>query len=531
MGRRGPLYRRKVAVKWLGRHSWRGDAKYQGKITLSAGVHDLKLYHVNLSGVGGAVVAWQTPGQEKFQVIAPTDFLPVAKVSLGLLENRKRYPLPDFSYRVKSFSLVNWRGIYVYEFQALGKHPKYTTFHWDFGDGQTATGEKVEHLFLHETDYPISLRVVTGKNSKSNSSRVYIGPDRADYRSKQQQLKSYVPMLSKYDYARLPLFQAITAIELYDIAYRPDLAAQAGLGVLKGYQLSAKSNPKHVHQWGTLLGSVLTDQLGRYAEAAMVYQECAKYLGKTPAQKHELLIKQADVLVNNLGLDKEAETVLKTIAAPTTQPTKTMSTPLLTAWGDIWRFRNNRPLAEKFYRVVQDQSDTSQYFARCGAYSGAIEDFLRRKEYAKALDLLDTWQREYPVQRLGDYSCYLLFRLYTQQNRPAQAQRYSQIIARIDPMGFYARKMADVIAEMKLPALKPGVVPAAPGKIKPPAPAKKPEPKPVVKKPVVAKPKAPATQPAAKKPASKPVPKKAAAPKPKPASKPASTKPAPKPKK
>ncbi|NLX05570.1 MAG: hypothetical protein GXY33_10540, partial [Phycisphaerae bacterium] len=116
--------------------------------------------------------------------------------------------------------------------------------------------------------------------------------------------------------------------------------------------------------------------------------------------------------------------------------------PLMIAWGDLFRYRGDRNQAERFYAMAEEKREDAQDMARSGGFSVAVEDFLRRKEYAEAEKLIRRWQRELPSQRLGGYSCYLLYQVYKARGREDQARRLAQIINRIDPMGVYARKMA-----------------------------------------------------------------------------------------
>jgi alpha-galactosidase len=66
------------------------------------------------------------------------------------------------------------------------------TCHWDFGDGTSADGLKVQHAFTHAGDYDVQVTVTgLGAVTNRNSSRVSIAGDvstRFDPQAKQRTL-------------------------------------------------------------------------------------------------------------------------------------------------------------------------------------------------------------------------------------------------------------------------------------------------------------------------------------------------------
>jgi len=432
----------KLVLAWPGRHGWESRARHTAKVSLKQGLHELKLYHINLSGRGGAVVARAGPGKSRFQEIPAADFLPLAETKLGPLQDRRRKTLPDFTYAQKSFSLVGKRSIYHYQFRVLGEAKgKKISYVWDFGDGQQAKGREVEHLFLREDTFKVTLRMVAGGRGSANTAAIHIGPDRANWRAKPGRLKRYMPLLSTYDFSKAALRDTLTVMELYMIVDRADLAASSAQAAAVGGQLG-KAKPKQVGRWARLLGRLLTEYQSGYEAAAEAYQAAIKNVPPSSSLRPQLVGRAVDVLVNNLGNDKLAERILTGKGPPASRPADEMPRPIIIAWGDLYRFRGNRELAEKFYRHAHEQSDMEPYHARSGGYAAAIEDYMRRKEYPAAARLIARWQREYPLQKLGGYSCYLLYRLYLARDRTRQAQLLAKIVNGIDPMGFYAQKMA-----------------------------------------------------------------------------------------
>lgn len=432
----------KEVVAWPGRHGWVGDVRHQGTIDLDAGVHELKLYHVNLSNQGGAVAAWGPPAARYIHVISPNDFLPTASTEVGRVEMQGRSFVADFAYRQESFAVVDSWEIYLYEFQAVApERQRKVEYIWDFGDGQTLEGQKVRHVYLNQGIFDVTLRIRAGLRSAETKAKVYVGPNLADWRAEPVSVRDYLAVLSTYDFAKLPMVQALGLMRLYLLVERPDLAIRTGQAVLQDDRLSGLPEVV-VRAWAGMLSDLLIDYQDSYELAATVYQRAAGAVAANKEMQAELLAEAVDILVNNLGRDQEAEGLLTDPGVPTSQPAEALPRPLMIAWGDLFRYRGDRNQAERFYAMAEEKREDAQDMARSGGFSVAVEDFLRRKEYAEAEKLIRRWQRELPSQRLGGYSCYLLYQVYKARGREDQARRLAQIINRIDPMGVYARKMA-----------------------------------------------------------------------------------------
>lgn len=429
-----------MVVAWPGRHRWAGRARHQGKVTLKPGVHELKLYHVNLSGRGGVVVAYKQADRRRYEVISPDEFLPTADVTVGRLETRRKGSLPEFGYRQTSFSLVHGRGIFLYAFQgAWSGSGKVGEFAWDFGDGGQAKGRQVEHLFLKEGLHDVRLRLRVGQRRHEVTARVYVGPNRSDWRAQPMPLKEYVPILSTYDFATLDLASRLTLMELYLIVNRADLAIRVGGG---GLPESADANA--VADWAGSVAKLLVDYQGDYTRAAEVYREALTKVTSGDV-RYGLVGDLVDVLVNHLGEDPEAVRLLQGPGMPATRPADDLPRAVAIGWGDVFRFRGQYALAERFYGLAKGKGESVDRITRRGGYAVAVEDYLRRKEFTAAAELIERWQWEDPAERLGGYSCYLRYRLELGRDRFEQAQRLARIINRVDPMGFYAQKMKPAV--------------------------------------------------------------------------------------
>ena len=119
-----------------------------GKIELQAGVHQVEYSFAHYGeGTWYSGAAWRPLGAKHFQVIAPTNFVPVAR--FAATEFAPAEPVPGRAYfesrnvehsQVDDLILVNM------DFNVLGTNAA-QTYQWVFDDATTATGAKVRHPF------------------------------------------------------------------------------------------------------------------------------------------------------------------------------------------------------------------------------------------------------------------------------------------------------------------------------------------------------------------------------------------------
>jgi TolA-binding protein len=75
---------------------------------------------------------------------------------------------------------------------------------------------------------------------------------------------------------------------------------------------------------------------------------------------------------------------------------------------------------------------------RVGSLSRAIEDYIRRKEHSLAEEMLDTWEWEYPLDRLVGYSTVLRAKLHISRGERGRAIRLLTSLVKVNPGSNYA---------------------------------------------------------------------------------------------
>ncbi len=141
----------KEVAAWPGWHNAAGGelATHAGEVRLKAGLHTFEYLYAARGGAEGQVCGIKGPGDEEVRPLGEKDFAAFLPVKVGTLEDALSPNVEDFNWHV----LGGW-GYYgdvvLVRFTDLstlaGAEPASRT--WKFGDGQTAEGKTVEHLYL-----------------------------------------------------------------------------------------------------------------------------------------------------------------------------------------------------------------------------------------------------------------------------------------------------------------------------------------------------------------------------------------------
>src|ERR1019366_2177714 len=150
------------------------DIRYHATIFLSRGRHDFLLYHVNTGGPGRFTVAWRRPTSAQFEVISREAFGTCFGSVVGPMEELGHPLVGDFSVTNVGECFFAERYSLRYHFISNAKPLSPATCDWDFGDGQTATQPELDHIYLADGIYPVTLRVHVGSNTLTQTSRIVV---------------------------------------------------------------------------------------------------------------------------------------------------------------------------------------------------------------------------------------------------------------------------------------------------------------------------------------------------------------------
>lgn len=195
-----------------------GDSRFQDRIYLKRGWHEFTFYHVNMSAEGPFGVFWHRPDMDKLEIIGRESFGLMAAAQVGPLEQVNRPLTADFTdeYKGETFYAGNYSHRLAFALRTSFPQTDRVQCHWDFGDGQTADGNELEHVFLTSGVYPVTLTTKVGQLSDAQTFRVSVDRDwqRAD-RPATDELGMYSRMVGTYDISRIPTGELPWALLLH----------------------------------------------------------------------------------------------------------------------------------------------------------------------------------------------------------------------------------------------------------------------------------------------------------------------------
>ncbi len=404
------------------------DTRNHGSITLSRGPHDLLIYHVNTGADGLFLAAWKTPNSHIFQRIGRQEIAPFhTSVAEPLQENRQ--PLTaDFlsQYMGETFFAGDYSYHYKFTAHEYGSGAEYD---WDFGDGQTASGLMVDHVYLTLGIYSVKVTVQSGILADSQTTEFGVGRlwEQIDH-PPAEPVAVHANIAARDDFSKLPEQSLCRAVYLFQRAgmIDPMLAAASRLASLQTHEnvdrafgaldeatregIAAGRSDAVVHCWESVpersnlhdratmeLAELLVWRIGDFAAADRLLQPLAR--------GGDVRIKRIDAQA--LILDQKADEGAKLLA----------SLPLSAQW--------------------------EHHVALSGAFARTIEYYVTEKDWAAGEAAWEQWQAAFPADFLGGYSVLLRTRLMEIKGDTGAAAKVAEAFASAVPSSSYAPQLLD----------------------------------------------------------------------------------------
>lgn len=444
-----------VVLENGGRHNPQRTIELNARRTLAPGLHALEVFHVNLGGDPILAVAWQPPGAPR-PVPMPADAFPaVPAASVGRLEQYGRQITGDYAAVHAGEAFVGDAYLQRYGFHESVStqrisNPRYT---WDFGDGQTSDRPSVEHVYLTPGEYTVTLTVGSGLGTFARANRIVVSRDWDAVTSREiDEPAAHAQIVAGYDFTKMALRDFAAAAVLLEstgqtarladlaraLATRPAIPGDVARAVL----------PRSVSYWR---------ESGNAEQGVAALQQAATATDD-PAAGAELTVLAGRLLLDDLHRPDEAmalfERAVRTYAPLTTDP---VIRDARIGIGDVHRARGDGEAAREAYAQVPPLQvlDHARQAVRRGDLSRHVEEYLRTGDLADAEESLNTWEREFPLDRIEGHSTLLRTRLRLQQRRWADAAAEAEVLARANPASQYAAQLlllaSDAYGELRQP--------------------------------------------------------------------------------
>ena len=422
-----------------GRHPPQPRAVQQGRIRLVQGLHELKVYHVNTTADPVAVAAWQGPRDRSLWAIPPEAFAPIRRAQPGMMERRGRAEQADFLpvHAGESFMANRYFQRYLFELLATPAAAR-GQVRWDFGDGQTSSAVRCEHVYLRNGLFKVTLTVKLGGQTLEQTNRVFVS------RPWDQVILNKLDPLA--DHARIASGYEFTGADARDVAAAISLFQRAGMSqaILRAGQALVQRPSAHPRALAQAL-PVYAEALAEAGQAPRAVAALLKgaEMSKSPDVSAELTTRAGRAALAAGDLDKALgifEQAIRKYSALTTVPAIREAH---IGVGDVWRQRGDYGKAAAAYQAAAplQKSSFEKSAVRRGDLARQAEDYIRRGLLADASRALDELEYEFPAERLEGFSALLRVKLELAWRHYAAAAEHAELLVRVNPRSSYAAEL------------------------------------------------------------------------------------------
>jgi PKD repeat protein len=400
----------------------------QARIHLKRGRHDFLFYHLKASGDGRFTVAWQRPDSKVFEVIPRVSFAIFARGNPGPLEELHKTIVADFSYQYAGDSYYADQYSHHYVFSA--QEPKAVTranYEWDFGDGQTASGPLVEHVYLTDGEYPIKLSVRLGEISDSQTNKLAVSRDWPHIDNPAlDKLSIQSRIVSSYNVERMPEEWLPRATWLHERAGNIDAMLQVAT------RLAALTrHPIPDQAFAALQGaSKAAAAKGQSAGAVKMWDEVPATSDLQPRAAGAF----ARLLLWQTGDIPKAAAVLGPWSGGKNQE-------LGRLYGQALVLNNKAADGRALLQSFQINEEANKRAAKSGALARTIEYYIQTKEWEIGEEQWENWQQQYPADFMEGYSIVLKMKLMELKGAPQAAAAVAEAFAKSVPGSSYAPQL------------------------------------------------------------------------------------------
>jgi hypothetical protein len=431
----------KPLVHWPGRHTV--DRGIHGEInttvTLTAGPHYVEYYHEEVTLEQMAFLGWLTPEQPaKFDAIPESVYTAPHPAVVTRYEDA-RGPQLTFEPVITDSIWPSERheGQYTrarFQVSQAPPLPGGSTCRWDFGDGQTATGPDVYHVYLALGTYAVTLAAQTPQGTLTARWPLEIYEiENVTDQFKEGSPKDYAKTAKLYDRGKLD------AAGLRELAYllaeseEPAEALAVGKEFVQRFGVAeAKRVPgirRLLADCSLRLGKGGIDEAIANYRASLTkdtplpekldtLSHLMRLLGieRNQPEKAGEVLGQVEETVRGAALDDDARSAYRRAVI---------------AAGDVLLWHGKRDGARNLYLRAEDPKDLALHLipaqvraARTGAYPDSIRDFIKTGNYGAALDIVNRWEETFPNDKLKGQTFFWRGKLLGLRDQHENAARY-----------------------------------------------------------------------------------------------------------
>lgn len=447
----------KPLVHWPGRHTaergMRGEK--HATVKLTAGLHYIEYYHEEVLLQQMAFLGWRPPDapQGAFQGI-PEELFPMPRQAVVVRYERQDGPALRFEPQITASVWPESRHEGQYTLVRLSVPeaatlPPDTVLEWQFGDGISALGRDVEHVYLATGLYQVVLTARPTAGDANRTDGLQAEPlAQAAWPLDVYEIQHVTAEIAETSPAALAMLaknydiSALDAVQLRELAH---LLAEAGdwqqaQAACKGWLERFARQTPHWAAGMHRLAAECALELGAADVGPIVEHYLASLAVDTPlAERCEAYAR----LIRLLGIDQnqpERAAELTKDLVSTVQRlglddnTRRPYSRAVAAMGDVCLWQGDADDARRWYREAEAAwgrpLPPQVRAARLGAYPDSIRDYVARGELGAALDLLKGWEDRFATEKLHGQTFYWRGKIAALRTQHRSAVRWLTLAVR-----------------------------------------------------------------------------------------------------
>ncbi len=378
-------------------------------------------------------VVWKKPDTEHYELIPPNAFGVMPHATVGVLEDKDKTFVVNMKieYVGEYFFADHYSHHYRFTLQgAKASNPSPPRYDWDFGDGQTATGTTVDHVFLTDGEYAIKLAGKAGFQADTKTNRIVVSRLHEQIDNPPGDVASAQgKIVAGYDLGKMPPRWIPFATQLLERAKEHAVLEKAAMklavmrdGVDPGFGMNTLAAATF-----ELCSSAKFDAAARIWDA--VPQDSP--FQPSAAQHY------GELLVWRLADFEKAIKVVEPLAAKNPQ---NRALQRLLAYALVL---NQKPEGVKMVRAMKGDGPADRQAALTGAEARSIEFYIGNGDWETGEQVWEKWAHQFPADFLEGYGVLLRTRLMEMARAPEAAAKVAEGFAKAVPKSSYAPRLLD----------------------------------------------------------------------------------------
>ena len=424
----------KLLISNGGWHRPQRDIRKNARINLKAGLHKLTFYHINRKSNPVIVVAWKAPGEKRVRVIPPAAYSLVHAGKAGTMQQITKGLDIDFSplHAGETFVANRYYQRYTFVAQTVGRGGKGLKWTWDFGDGQGSTEDIVDHVYIADGMYTVTLTAKIPRGQLTRTNRIHVSRpwDRVT-RGKLDSTRDHAAIIATYNFETLKAEAVAPAFELLKRNELTKDMIRACTAFLKRAELPADGVSAIVPVVSDLL--LKNAQTDNAVKVLLVSADRCD----SPETAVRMTIRAAKIVLDVVRDDKEAMKLYTRVQSRYGRrivPATARDVQIGIA--DVWRARGDYDKAAAAYKTAGfgPEAARKKHPILRGDFSRHVESYTQSSiNYEWAEQYIQRWEQTFPADKLDGYLSLLKARLWMVQGRYAEVTIEADILARVNP--------------------------------------------------------------------------------------------------